>query len=204
MIRLLVSSLLVVIRVGVSGAGRNAAVVPPHEQVGCVAPRRRFVIRVPAVLVIPDSLAGVGRGVVPVWVGEIALPVLAVLAASGRAHLAPVPGAVLVSAVAVPDAGWDITVLPHCVRVVGVAPGLAFAVVGVPAVVGFLVEIVRVLVRVGRVPHLTGLPGDGVVAGAAVLVTRLRVAELVVYGCLGTHTSVVVQDKLQVPSFTSF
>ena len=70
--------------------------------------------------------AGVAGGVVPVRVGEVAVPVLAVFPAPGSADGTTVQGSVSVHTVSVPDTSRHVAVFPFCVRVVCVAPGSGF------------------------------------------------------------------------------
>ena len=60
---------------------------------------------------------------VAVRVREITVPVLTILPTAGIADGAPVEGAVPGNTVPVPDTSGHVTVLPFCVRIVGVAPG---------------------------------------------------------------------------------
>ena len=70
--------------------------------------------------------AGVPGGVVPVRVGEVAVPVLAVLTAPGSADGTTVQGTISVHTVSVPDTSGHVAVLPFCIRVVCVAPRSGF------------------------------------------------------------------------------
>lgn len=113
---------MVVIRVDIRRTRGKSTTLPPREQVGGVAPSCRFSAGVPALVVGPDAHAGVPAGMVAVRVGEVTVPVLAVLSSESCCDVTTVKRAVPIHTVPVPDACWHVAVLPSCVRVVCVAP----------------------------------------------------------------------------------